>query len=125
MKYTPRHYAESLYNALEHKEGTVRRDVLSRFMIVLHKNHDAKHVRRILVEYEKLYLQKHNLRKIDIVSASPLESGMKQDIESILGKALLTESVDPELVAGLSITVDDEYLIDASAKTMISNLFTI
>jgi F0F1-type ATP synthase delta subunit len=124
MIYSPQHYAEALYEALEGKEGSKRAEVLKRFSEMLEKNHQQHLVTSILVRYEKVFLQRNNLRKVDIESASPLEDNVRKDIENILGgDILLTEEVNKQLVAGLTILIDDDVYIDASARTQINNLF--
>lgn len=124
MIYSPQHYAEALYEALEGKQGPKRAEVLKRFSEMLEKNHQQHLVTSILVRYEKVFLQRNNLRKVDIESASPLKDSVRKDIETILGgDILLTEEVNKQLVAGLTILIDDAVYIDASARTQINNLF--
>jgi F0F1-type ATP synthase delta subunit len=124
MTYTSRQYAEALYDVLLGKSIKTRSNILMRFQQILHKNHQTKLLNNILVQYEKVFLARENLRKVDVESASPLSAEVKKKIESRFdSKLLLTESVNENLIAGLTITIDDSLFIDASAKTFIHNLF--
>jgi F0F1-type ATP synthase delta subunit len=124
MTYTSRQYAEALYDVLLGKSIKTRSNILMRFQQILHKNHQTKLLNNILVQYEKVFLARENLRKVDVESASPLSAEVKKKIESRFdNKLLLTESVNENLIAGLTITIDDSLFIDASAKTFIHNLF--
>ncbi len=124
MKHSPRQYAEALYLALDGKAPARRAEILKNFMKVLDKNHDSNLAKRILIDFEKVTLAKEGVKKVDIESASPLTESVRKDIETKLGgKVLMTEKVNPELIAGLTILVNDSRFIDASARTQINNIF--
>jgi F0F1-type ATP synthase delta subunit len=123
MNYTSRQYAAALFDALADKEPAQRREILTQFLKTLDKNHDSHSLKRILVDYEKVFLKKQGMRKVDIESASPITEVVRTEIEKTLGKKiLLTEKVNPELIAGLTLLVDDTAFIDASARTQINTL---
>jgi F0F1-type ATP synthase delta subunit len=148
MKYLPSHYAKALYEALEgqDKEGSGgiagkggRADgaMLKRFAGIVRKNGDGKSLNTILARYEKIYLEKKGLKKIEIESASPISAAIKAEIEKAGGgtahgaiaggassdKVLLSEKVNPDLLAGIKLLVNDTLLIDASGRTRINKLF--
>jgi F0F1-type ATP synthase delta subunit len=125
MTYSARHYAEVLYDALTGKASHARAEVLKRFISMLAKHHARSLLPQIEKEYEKIFLQKQGLKKVSIESASPLSQSVKQEIKQVFNnKVYIEENVNPELIAGLTIVVDDMYSIDASARTRINNLFT-
>ena len=124
MIHSSRHYAEALFEALDGKTGASRQHVLEEFITMIHKNHQSHSLNQILVHYEKVFLKKNGLRKVDVESASPLSSKLRKEIENAVGgDILLTETTKPELLAGMTILLDDSQYIDASAKTKINNLF--
>jgi F0F1-type ATP synthase delta subunit len=124
MKYSPQQYAEALHDSLEGEIGTKRVKILQRFDELLAKNRDGHLKNRILAQFEKIHLEKQGLRKVDVESAKPVSLETKEQLKKIIGdKILLTEKVNPDLVAGITILVDDSLYIDASARTRIQQLF--
>ncbi len=124
MKYTPLQYAESLYEALKGKQGVEYTQVIQNFLHIVRKNHDYNLLNRIVRGYEKVFLARNGLKKVEVASASPLSENIKTEIKKIMGNALiLEETINQELGAGITITVNDSLYIDASARTRIHNLF--
>ena len=78
----------------------------------------------ILAAYEKLSLRARGERKVRIESAGPVPEQVKKSIREIIGsKIQFEEAVNPALLAGVKILVDDELLIDASARRQLEKLF--
>lgn len=124
MKRSPSQYALALYEALQDSEVSNRKKTISGFLKLLEKNRSTKLLRRILVQYEKVYLAKKGLRKVEIESARKLPNSVINHLESIFhSKVLISEKHNPELLAGLTLLLDDSLYIDASAKTKINSLF--
>src|SRR4051812_22564680 len=106
MRYQPIQYAEALYDTLEHATGGEYTARVKRFLEILKKNHDYRVLPLILARYEKIYLKKHGLRKVDVVSASPLGAGVREEIKKIIGENIvMTEHTSVGLLAGLTILV--------------------
>ena len=123
MKYTVRQYAEALNSALKGKEAAERKKAVGRFLNILRKHRDSARLGRILKEAELLHLKESGLRKVRVEAASPVTEGIKSEIKEILGdKVYLEEEVNPELLAGLRILVDEEIFIDASAKRRLGEM---
>ncbi len=124
MKYSPRQYAESLYLALDKKSDRQRRDLWKRVLLLLRRNGDMAKLPAILRSFEKVYLEKEGLQKVEIETVSPLSADLEKEIKNILGKKLLiSKKLNPGLLAGLTIMINDEILIDASAKRQLDNIF--
>lgn len=76
--------------------------------------------------YGSLLDEHRGLERASVVSAVPLEDAQRERLagylREVMGKEIeLTESVDPEIVAGLVARVGDR-LIDGSARTRLRNL---
>src|SRR4051812_20910221 len=124
MTHPARHYAEALYLALEGKKAAARTKILKQLLVVLEKNKQVNLVHQILTQYERIFLKRQGMRKVDIESASPLTDSVRKDIEKIVGgKIVLSEEVKPDLLAGLTILIDDSLYIDASGRSAVTNLF--
>ena len=125
MRYRPLHYAEALHEAMKGASAKDAR-VLARGLArtLLHHRMLGK-TGAILAAYEKLVLKRQGMQKVRIETPSPAGEHLKKEIQKALGaKIHFEEAVDPALLAGVKILVDDELLIDASAKRQIENMFS-
>ncbi len=124
MRYTVQQYASALYQAVRGKSKEEEKETIRRFMEILQRCRETPKLARILRSIEEIYLREHGLKKVAVESASPLSEEVRVEIERILGKEIsLHETVSPTLGAGVKILVNDELLIDASAKRQIERLF--
>lgn len=126
MKYTIKQYAEALHDALEEaRDDDARKSMIRRFMMALRRNRASMHLERIIAAFEKYYLSKRNVRKIEIRTASELKEEDRKTIADLTGKnAIIDVIIQPDLLAGMTITIDDELMIDASGKRRLERLFT-
>lgn len=124
MRYTSRQYGAALLGTLEGKTKKKREEVLRHFFSLLRKNRDTGRLSAILREVERIHLRKEGLKKVEIESAAPLTREIKKETSRLMGgKAFLREYVKPDLLAGAKILVNDELLIDASARRRLRQLF--
>ena len=120
MQYTVDQYAHALYETLARAQEKKHKAIIRRFAKMLGRHRATPYLNRILRAFEKRYLQERGLVKVDIQSVSPLSSDVKRKITSALGaKTYVYESQNSGLGAGLTILINNELLIDASAKRQI------
>lgn len=124
MKYSNSQYARAVRESLKGKSVSERREILKNFLAVLRKNRDAGRLNRILKEIERESLKAAGMRKVAVESAAELSRNTRKEIEEIFGrKIVMREKINPAILAGVKITVDDELLIDASASRQLSQMF--
>lgn len=124
MRYRPAQYAEALYEALEGKGPEDRRTIARNFARMLSRHRMTAKTSVILASYEKLSLRRHGMHKVRIEATSPVSKQIRKEIHEILGAKIHFEEIEnPNLLAGVKILVDDELLIDASAKRQLEKLF--
>lgn len=124
MKYRPAQYAESLYGALEKASEAEQKRIVKRFVEILVRHQATGKVQAICEAYEKFALRKRSMRSVRLETAHPASEKLKKEIHEILGKNIeIEEVVNPDLLGGLKIMVDDEILIDASAQRQMEDLF--
>ncbi|MDE5750930.1 MAG: F0F1 ATP synthase subunit delta, partial [Duncaniella sp.] len=76
-------------------------------------------IRDIALAYTRLYRRRHNIRLVTVTSAAPMEPAGEQRLKALIQKHLgdatmeYTTAVDPDLIGGFTVTVDNEKL-DAS-----------
>lgn len=124
MQYTTIQYAAALTEALADAPAAERPAMIRRFLALMRKNRDTRRLGAIMRRTEKQSLADQGLHKVAVASASPLSSKIKIDIERALEKKpLWEETVDPALLGGIRILIDDELLIDASARRRLDRMF--
>ncbi len=93
-------------------------------MALLAKNGDEVHARKILEEAARFARGKEGIRKVVLESARPLTAQQKKDLTQFMKpNDLVREQVNPDLVAGLRIFVDDKRAFDSSLKGKLDTIF--
>lgn len=124
MKYTTKQYASSLLAALDKKSPKEEKEVVRRFLGALQRNGDYAHRAKILEVAERLYFKKNGISKVEVELASDTPANLHKEIESALGrKVVFSDRKNANILGGIKILIDDETLIDASARTQVAKLF--
>lgn len=125
MRYSAKQYSASLISALEGKSDSDQQASIKRFMTMLQRNGDFSKRQLIAREIKKQYLTKEGTKDVVVEVASEV-SGMKKELESALGgKILLKEEINPSILGGVKILINEEILIDASVRSRLNKLFTV
>ena len=94
------------------------------FLVLVGQKGDSRRLGLILKEVEKQDLREQGLKKVLVETPDPITPQIKKGIREVLGKdILIQEKINPELIAGIKILINDEILVDASAKTQLRKLF--
>ncbi len=102
-------------------------DVFSRFLSLLTDNNRLDLTRDIALAYMKLYRANHSIRLVTVTSAAPLDKTEEERLKKIIASHLdgatmeYTTAVDPDLIGGFVVTVDNEKL-DASVANELKQL---
>lgn len=110
---------ESIFN------GTLQ-ETTYQFLDVLLKKKREPALDTICEEFFKLYNAAHNIRPVTITTAQPLGDDLKEKILKMLVEQThatidLQQVVDPEIIGGFKIQMDDYYL-DSSILSKINKL---
>lgn len=125
MRYSTRQYAAALLASLKGRTEAQQQRLLGRFLVLVGRKGDSRRLGLILREVERQNLRERGLKKVLAETPDPVTPRIKKEIEKILGKnILLQEKIDPGLVAGIKILINDEILIDASARAQLRRLFS-
>ena len=118
MRYTSSQYAKGLYEAL--KESDDKRAVVKKFAQVLLRHGKLANLRNIMLDFAEVSDKEAGIQKIEITSALPLKA-TDAVRETLGGKALVQEKIDPSIIGGMRIRVGDE-LIDNTIRKRLSDL---
>lgn len=110
---------ESVFNGTLH-------DTTYQFLDVLLRKRREPALDTICEEYFKLYNVAHNIKPVTITTAQPLSEPLKNKIVAMLAEqtratVALKEMVDPGIIGGFVIQMDDYYL-DSSILAKINKL---
>ena len=125
MRYTPLAYARAFAElALEVKSETTEHDLVKRFVATVVKNGDAAKLPKIFAEADKLVRKATGRDLWHIEVARKLKAPAKELVKGIAKPHdVVSETVNPELIAGMRITKNDERQFDASLKRALDHLF--
>ncbi len=96
------------------------------FMKLIVKNGREALLAEIAVGFVKLYKKDKNILEVTVTSATTLDNGTRDTIIAKIkgkfdGTIEMTEEVDPELIGGFVVRIDDQQ-IDASIASQLANL---
>lgn len=129
MKYSPDTYAKAFAAAaaeLSGKDAERRGAEMAENLVRLAvKNRDAHLLPKILAAAERIARNRSGIRKVKIVSARPLTEESSKILGAFLKPRDAAEyAVDPSLIAGIKIIVNDAEAFDGSLVRKMNKLFT-
>ena len=124
MKYSLKNYGQSLAEAILENQGVQKDAVAKNFMRMLEKNGDEVHAGKIVREAERILRRVDRVRSVTIEAARPLSAGAKKSLAGFVKSGDVVDyRVNPELVAGVRIIIDDEREFDGSLRGKLDKLF--
>ena len=123
MKYTTKNYANALVEFLS--EGKIADKKISQgFIKLLERQNDLKKSKEIIELAEFLLAKKNNKKSVTFETARKLsEAQRKILLKSTEPGDIIKEKINPELIAGVKIIVDNEKQLDQTLLKKINNLF--
>lgn len=126
MKYTAKHYAQALMDAVEQAAPKDEEQILDNFVRILAENNDIRMFEQIAEEYHKLDLAKKGQKQIELTTARVMDKHTEQEILEQLNKLAkvkveVKKKIDEELIGGIIIRMEDQQL-DASVKNSLEEL---
>ena len=124
MKYSARIYANALVAVLREKSAAEQKKITRRFAALLQKNRDWPRRAAIIRAADKEYRRVSGRTHIRVETPESLTGHTEKEIKNMFGRgAFLDTAVVPQHLAGIRILIDDEVLIDATARRRMDRLF--
>ncbi|HUY69741.1 MAG TPA: F0F1 ATP synthase subunit delta [Candidatus Tyrphobacter sp.] len=124
MKYSPRFYAKALTKALAEEGEEKSAALVKNLSALVKKNGDEAQFKKILTEFIGQLEVAGKIRTLTVASARLLTGSMAKLIETIVKPGdLLKKTIEPRMVAGLKVTINNERQFDGSLKGKIDKLF--
>jgi F0F1-type ATP synthase delta subunit len=122
MKYSINSYAKALAGAIQFSNHNSQ--IGENFLSVLKKNRDENYAKKIIEETEKILRQRDNSKKFVITLARSSDKNPKELLKDILTENDSCEvKLKPELIAGMTIKINDNFYFDGSLKGKLDKLF--
>jgi F0F1-type ATP synthase delta subunit len=120
MKYSAHMYAKALVEVLgdpKSRDAAIEKN----FLALIKRNGDEGQLKKILEEASRFARGKSGVRQVTIESARELAPAQKNAIKHFIKAGdVVEERIDPELIAGIKITVNDEMQFDGSLKNKLN-----
>ena len=126
MKKLPLHiYADVLLKVLE-KQSLDADGVIRRFTETLKKRNDWSRRFKIIDAFEQKLRAKNGTTLVSIESARPLTESQRSAIETRWKtvRHIMRYAVNPSLIAGVKIIINNEYQLDGSLAKKFQMLFS-
>jgi len=124
MKYGVHIYARAFADVIA-KQPEQYSESFQRFVLILKKNGDAGAAKKILSKAREFLIRKSGGRRVVLESARPLSEGDLAKLrEEFSPRDLIETSVNPEILGGVKIMIDDEQIIDATLSRKLKKIFT-
>jgi F0F1-type ATP synthase delta subunit len=124
MKYRSSIYAKALAEVISSKTTVSDASVVRNFLAMVERNGDGAHLKAILEEAARFARGKNGVRKVILESARPLNDAQRKAVGTFARRGdVVEETINPALVAGVRIVVDDERQFDWSLKGKLDKLF--
>ena len=124
MKYSASLYSQAFLLAMDETPKTQRGDVSKRFIETVRKNGDFSRIDSIVKAIEKAWVQNKGGKYVKVEFARELpESQVKKISSKFSSKDTVETFINPQLVAGVRITIDGERELDQTMARNLNRLF--
>ena len=124
MKYQAHIYAKALVEVLGDTAKTGAKDdalIAKNFLELVARNGDAGHLKKILEEASRFARGRSGVRKVTIESARTLNAAQMETMKRFMKEGDVVEKrIDPNLIAGVRITLNEELQFDGSLKNKLN-----
>ena len=115
-KYTPKQYAEVLYDLVGNAPSAGTKNPIKNFIAAVVKNGDMSKTNLIISEFEKICLFEKGEKKIEVTTIGGKESFPAGQLK---GEVIFRD--DEKVLGGVRIRIDDK-LIDNTLRARVSRL---
>jgi F0F1-type ATP synthase delta subunit len=124
MKYPASTYAKALAEVIVATKEADNARVIKNFLAMVERNGDSASLGKILEQAGRFAREENGIRKVAFESARPLTKSQKSAVSGLAKKGdVIEERIDPSLIAGVKVIVNDELQLDGSLKGKLDTLF--
>lgn len=122
--YSPNIFAKSFLKVLKNTPSKKYDIVIANFIKTLKKYGAIKDTPKILKSIRKINAEDKNINLIEIETARGLDAKSINAIKKMFKKNdEFSEKINPEIIAGVKIIINNEFVLDGSLRRKLKNLF--
>jgi len=123
MKITPKQYAISLFEITRGASKEESSELIKSFVDLLRFNNNLSMEKKIIEEYQTYCRKQKGISKVKISSGEKLSPAIVSDIVNrFAGQVELEEEVNPDLIGGIAVVINDDTLIDGSIRKKLADM---
>lgn len=123
-KLSAAEYAAVFARAVGDVPTTQRHHVVERFLQLLRRQRASNLLPRVMTHLQRLDDEAAGVTRVQVATAQALDLvDLAKILSAALGKVVIDTTVQPELVAGVTVQVGDQ-LIDGSVRQQLQRLHT-
>jgi F0F1-type ATP synthase delta subunit len=124
MKYPANIYGKALAEAIVGAKEKDGENIVKNFLALVRRNGDEPFLKKILAEADRFVREAEGIRKVTAEFAREPQGQARTFLKAFMKPGdVLEEHIDPRLIAGVKITVDDDMQLDGSLKGKLDKLF--
>lgn len=115
MKVETKQLAKAYVEITKGLKGSELEHAANAFVQVLAQRGEIHRYRDIVLAIDRIWKEEYGAANLTIATAHPLTKKLKESLEKLAQGAALKEEVDPELIGGAKLRIDDR-IIDGSIR---------
>jgi len=124
MRYPAHIYAKALIDVIKSSKPEDEGRIIKNFTKLIQNNGDETHSRKIIEETARLSRKNSGTHNVVIESARAMSSNNKKGVANFIKPGdTVIEKINPELIAGTRIVIDDEMQLDGTLKGKLDKVF--
>ena len=124
MRYSPNTYAQTFLSVTDNLSGEALESAIERFVVIIHKHGNERYFEKIIEALGRELTRKAGGQYVEMTFAREPEVDHVVTLRKLFSAHSHTETViDPSLVAGVRIRIDDEEELDLSLQSSLNRLF--
>ena len=123
MKNKSKNYAKALAEIILAGKASEKK-IVDGFLKLLEKDGQQRHANEILDLTEEIILAAKGKKKIYFETARQMTAKQKKMLDSVAKPGdVVKEKINPELIAGIKIIINNNRELDASLQNKLNNIF--
>lgn len=124
MKFTPQQYAQSFWQVIESTNQNRHNIIIANFIRIINKYGDISNANKILKAIEHVFTNNNGGHIVQLEFARQQNQQAIEKLRDKFNKKdLIQTTINPTLIAGIRITIDENKELDLTMQRKLNRLF--